>query len=299
MPLPRPDMQARYRMFDYFALSDQRKYYKSISAKHRLAASQVNRLRATLAFLTGFAAAAAALVVQSLFVSGAPCYQLSLSEAFLVEVQLDAENAEFAVTEEATAIAAARDDAATAAATPGATAEPEAFDPVITPQPTTVLQLTAVAAREEVAIVEEEVAAVSATTPVLGCGAWQQAVGVFTIAAIVLPAFGALFSTLADLYQWDRLITIYDAALENIEVADANSPEDIIEEDSTYRAALTAYTEGTLSVMSDETAQFGQAIRTPPQLEQFLEQSRKRAESTTKPSEPGNGTSSSEGGSEA
>lgn len=197
MPLNRADLKVRYEMFDQFALDDQRNYYKATLGKYRLAASQVNRLRAALAFLTGFASAAAALIVQSKAQSG-----------FL-------------------------------------------------------LGLTSI----------------------------------FAILAIILPAFGALFSTLADLYQWDRLITIYDAALENIEVADAQSPDDSISDDVTYRAALTAYTEGTLSVMSDESSQWGQAIRTPAQLEKYLADAKKRAEEVSKISDSDNSSSTSTPGS--
>jgi hypothetical protein len=196
MPLLRKDLEARYELFEQFALQDQRRYYSSISKRHRTAASQVNRVRAGLSLLTGLAAAAAALIVQSAFVPGAICY---VSEA-----------------------------------------NPTASFP---PQ----------------------------------CGLLQQLTGIFTVMAIALPAFGALFSTLADLYQWDRLITIYDAALQNIEVADAQSPDETVPDDVTYRAAFLAYTEGTLSVMSDETAQWGQAIRTPAQLETYLSRAEERA----------------------
>lgn len=179
MPLKREDLEVRYKMFDRFALEDQRNYYKVISQRYRLANSQVNRFRALLAFLTGFSAAGASLLVQA-----------------------------------------------------GSSVE------------------------------------------------WL--IALFTIFAIVLPAFGALFSMLADLYQWDRLITIYDAASENIEVADAQSPDDGITDEVTYRAALMAYAEGTLSVMSDETAQWGQAIRTPAQLEKYLDDAKRHTERVAK-----------------
>jgi hypothetical protein len=185
MPLTRTDLKARYELFDKFALKDQKNYYQVTVGRYRAASSQVNRLRAGLAFMTGFSAAAAGLLVQS------------------------------------------------------------------------------------------------------GTAQLEWLIGIFTVAAIVLPAFGALFSMLADLYQWDRLITIYDAARENIEVADAQSPEDVIADDIMYRAALMAYAEGTLSVMSDETAQWGQAIRTPAQLEKYLDDARIRAERVAKMQEGG------------
>jgi hypothetical protein len=108
------------------------------------------------------------------------------------------------------------------------------------------------------------------------CLAIEIGVGFLTVLAIIAPVIGAGFTTLADLYQWDRLVTIYDAALENITVADAQSPLDEMD-DITYRAALRAYAEGTLSVMRDETAQWGQLIKTPPQLDEFLDEERVKA----------------------
>ncbi len=90
------------------------------------------------------------------------------------------------------------------------------------------------------------------------------------VLAVGLPALGGFFNSLADLYQWDRLIAIYDSAVENIEVADARSPDDEMD-DLNYRASLRAFAEGTLQVMSDETAQWGQSIRTPPALEKFVD----------------------------
>lgn len=100
---------------------------------------------------------------------------------------------------------------------------------------------------------------------------WVWVVNLLIVAATGLPAFAAFFNMLADLYQWDKLISIYDAASENIEVADALSPLDEME-DVKYLASLRAYTQGTLDVMSDETAQWGQSIRTPKGVQEFLEQ---------------------------
>jgi hypothetical protein len=100
------------------------------------------------------------------------------------------------------------------------------------------------------------------------------------VVAVVAPALGAAFTTLADLYQWDRLITVYDVALENLEVADAQSPLPAMD-DLVFRAALRAYTEGTLSVMRDETAQWGQLIKTPASLEAFIVQEAARAEAAS------------------
>jgi hypothetical protein len=191
--LTRQDMEARYVLFNEFALNDQRDYYRSTIRRHREAARQVNRWRALFAFLTGLSAAVAGFIVQANFIDGAYC-------------------------------ASGMDGAGTGY-----------------------------------------------------CDTMQVLVSFFILGAVATPALGAFFNTLADLYQWDRLITIFDAALENIEVADARSPLPDMD-DLTYRASLRAFTEGTLLVMSDETAQWGQSIRVPPQLDQFIEEERRKAE---------------------
>jgi hypothetical protein len=204
--LNRKELESRYALFDVLALNDQRSYYRSTVEKHRKAARQVNRFRATFAFLTGFAAALAGLLVQS-FISAGDCSIERVAEGV------------------------------------------NTVDTAVT-------------------------AGVAQCNPGLAL-----LVSALSVMAIIFPTLGAFFSSLADLYQWDRLITIYDTALENIELADARSPDDTIpvRDVVTYRAALIAYAEGTLSVMSDETAQWGQAIRTPPDIEQFIEEQRVKA----------------------
>ncbi len=197
--LARTDLEARYELFNKFALDDQRNYYKNTLTKYRLSARQVNRLRAIFAFLTGLSAAGAGFIVQSNFVTGARCNTM----------------------------------------------------------------------------------AVNGVAPTVSgdCANLQVLVYIFMVGAVVMPVLGQIFNTLADLYQWDRMITIYDSALENIEVADAQSPlpdmDDVI-----YAASVRAFTEGTLAVMNDETAQWGQSIRTPPQLERFVAEQRDRARRT-------------------
>jgi hypothetical protein len=109
------------------------------------------------------------------------------------------------------------------------------------------------------------------------CGAVSAIVGLLIIISIVAPAIGGAFNTLADLFQWDRLVTVYSAALENIEVADSRSPDPEMD-DFSYRIALNAYVDGTLSVMSDESAQWGQLIRTPAQIEKFIRDATLKAE---------------------
>jgi hypothetical protein len=110
-----------------------------------------------------------------------------------------------------------------------------------------------------------------------GCGILSATVIVLLILSVVAPAIGGAFGVLADLYQWDRLVTVYTNALENIEVADSRSPDDEME-DMKFRASLAAYVDGTLSVMRDESAQWGQLIRTPPQIEKFLEAEQEKAD---------------------
>lgn len=122
--------------------------------------------------------------------------------------------------------------------------------------------LAAAAAGLTVQVAEGDVAQILAT--------------IFAILAVILPALGAAFSTLADLYQWDKLTNIYEAALENLEVADSLSPVDSIPKDEIYWISLRSYAEGALAVMSDETAQWGQSIRTPQQLTEFVEEEQRR-----------------------
>jgi hypothetical protein len=121
----------------------------------------------------------------------------------------------------------------------------------------------------------------AAAAPTPDCSTPNTLVPFLLVVAVVAPALGGAFTTLADLYQWDRLITIYDTAVENLEVADAQSPMDIMKEDIDYRAALRAYAEGTLNVMRDETAQWGQLIKTPAALEKFIAEEQAKAAKAT------------------
>lgn len=105
---------------------------------------------------------------------------------------------------------------------------------------------------------------------------------ILMVLAVVSPAIGGAFSTLADLYQWDRQILLYDESLKNLAVADARSPDPEMD-DATYRSALKAYSLGSLTVMYDEAAQWGQMIRTPVQIEEFIRRSQERAQSVQLP----------------
>ncbi|HLV37637.1 MAG TPA: hypothetical protein VKY59_21135, partial [Spirillospora sp.] len=113
------------------------------------------------------------------------------------------------------------------------------------------------------------------------CESVQGVVNILMILAVVTPAIGGAFTTLASLYQWDRTVNIYEGALENLEVADSQSPLPEMD-DLTYKAALRAYIENTLRVMAEETAQWGQSVRTPPKLEAFVEEERLKAARATR-----------------
>ena len=184
--------QARYRLFDQFALKDQKVYYERTIEKNRKAGAQVNQYRALFAFLTGLCAALAGLVAQSMLVDSATC---GIGDA------------------------------------PGY------------------------------------------------CNAVEGFAILLAIFAIVFPAFGTFFSTLSDLFQWDKLTSIYQASLDNLEVADSLSPSENIppEDFPIYKASVYAFAEGALNVMRDETAQWGQAVRTPAQLEEFIAKEREKA----------------------
>jgi hypothetical protein len=108
------------------------------------------------------------------------------------------------------------------------------------------------------------------------CNVLAAVVDIAILLSVALPALGGFFGTLADLYQWDRQISIYKAAADSIEVADAHSPYEEMD-DETYRASMIAYAQGTLQVMSDETAQWGQSIRTPKGLEAYVKIAREKA----------------------
>ncbi len=90
--------------------------------------------------------------------------------------------------------------------------------------------------------------------------------------SIIAPLLSAFFNGLVDLYQWDRGVTIYDTAIENLEVVDAQAPLQDMTSDIDYYASLDAYVEATLNVMRSEAAQWGQLIDTPSSLEKFVAQ---------------------------
>lgn len=190
--LTRKDLEARYIMFEYFALRDQRNYYQRTIAKYDESASQVSRIRATISLMTGIAAAFAGLLAQSYFATGTVCSTANVD-----------------------------------------------------------------------------------TVPTW-CSQISIAINIAIILSVALPALSGFFNTLADLYQWDKQISIYKNALENIEVADAHSPLDEMDDDH-FLASMLAYTEGTLQVMSDESTQWGQSIRTPKGIQAYIEEAKEKA----------------------
>lgn len=102
-------------------------------------------------------------------------------------------------------------------------------------------------------------------------------VSVLAILSIVLPAIGSFFSMLADLYQWEKFSTVFESAIENLEVSDAqlSNPERITDEEY-LRGAYLAYVTSALDVMQAETAQWGQAKQSPPEIAAFIEAQRQK-----------------------
>lgn len=109
------------------------------------------------------------------------------------------------------------------------------------------------------------------------CNLLRTFTAVLMIVAVGAPALGAAFTTLADLYQWERLSSIYQTALKSLAVSDALSPLDE-EPDSVYHASLNAFVEGTLSVMRDETSQWGQLVKMPDALQEYIDKAKENAE---------------------
>lgn len=119
----------------------------------------------------------------------------------------------------------------------------------------------------------------STVTDVNGCNVTLFVVSALVIVSVVAPAIGAAFTTLADLFQWDRQVDIYNSALNNINKADALSPLAEMPDDI-YKLSLQAFALGTLTVMTDEQAQWGQLIRTPQSLDKFIEDAKRKSDQT-------------------
>jgi hypothetical protein len=243
----RNHMRAVYRIFQRFALEDQRRYWQRSSTRFRRAAGQVNVIVALFAFLTGFSAALAGVLVSAFLVEGSfanqgECADLQSSRNLVASLQ--------------------------------GLGILEAEDTIETLQSLDVTTETG-GAQVDTPAVEQALSNLAAIES-SNCDLIQSIVNILMIMAVVTPAIGGAFTTLASLYQWDRSVSLYEGALENLEVADSQSPlEDM--DDLTYKAALRAYVENTLRVMAEETAQWGQSVRTPPQLEAFVEEERQKA----------------------
>lgn len=95
---------------------------------------------------------------------------------------------------------------------------------------------------------------------------------VLILISIIFPVIGASFSTLADLYQWKRLESIYDNSHRSLEEAIALTPDDEMPRE-VFKNTFYKYTEGALQVMQDETAQWGQLIKPSETLESFVARS--------------------------
>lgn len=186
--LNRQDYEARYRIFDKFALQDQRNYYQNKTEMFRASRGQVNFIRAMMGLLTGLATAIAMYLASRAY--GGDC-----------------------AAEAAEAVQAAA-----------------------------------------------------------GCIGLRAATGVLAGLSIIFPAVAGFFGALQSLYQWDRFVQIYKDALESLEAADAQlTTRTSSIPDEKFMAAYLAYTEGTLEVMESETSQWGQTVKTPAQIEAFVQ----------------------------
>ena len=231
----RQHMRAVYKIFQRFSLEDQRSYWLRTTDRYRRAATQVNFIVAAFAFLTGFSAALAGLLVSAYLVPGSfanngQCAELADSRSLVRSLR-------------ALGVITAED-------------EIESLQSLSVTREGTSAQ-----AEIDSAAVQEALSDLVNINPIQ-CDFVQGWVNLFMILAVVTPAVGGAFTTLASLYQWDRTVSIYEGALQNLEVADAQSPLDDMD-GLTYRASLRAYVENTLQVMSEETAQWGQSVRTP------------------------------------
>jgi hypothetical protein len=241
----REHMRAVYQVFQKFSLEDQRRYWQATTRKYRTAVGQVNFIVALFSFLTGFSAALAGLLVSAYLVDGSfansgACANLAGSRTLVTTLR------NIGVIDESQAA-----------------------------QSLEALAVEGTGSGIDNETVQAALAALS-NSDAANCGFISGFVNFLMIMAVVTPAIGGAFTTLASLYQWDRTVSIYDGALENLEVADSQSPMDDMD-DLTYKAALRAYVENTLRVMAEETAQWGQSVRTPPELEKFVEEERRKA----------------------
>ncbi|MCY3946024.1 MAG: hypothetical protein OXF44_07045 [Anaerolineaceae bacterium] len=249
--LERMRLRAAYRLFQWFSLEDQRNYWQRAAGQYRRAGNQVNFIVAVFAFIAGLAAALAGLLatgwlVPGSFANNGACAELADSQGLVRSMH------QLGLIEQVEA----EDDAL------------EQFGELLATSPIAQARVDGmefIAALNDMAGIDSD-----------ECSTVHSLTNLLMLVAVVAPAVGGAFTTLAGLYQWDRSANIYESALESLEVADSQSPLDDMDT-LTYRAALRAYVENTLQVMSDESAQWGQSVRPPAQLEQFLSEEREKA----------------------
>jgi hypothetical protein len=209
--MTRNDYELRYRIFDKFALNDQRKYYTNKTDLFRTARHQVNIIRASMGLLTGLATALAVLLASTAYAGGCSSEVMDIAQRTASSAVESAERT-------------------------------------------------------------------LALTSIVDCSRLRGFTGLLAAASIILPAIAGFFGAIQSLYQWDRFVQIYKDALENLEAADAQLTARTSEiPDDRFLDAYVAYTEGTLEVMASETSQWGQSIKTPAQIEAFVERQVNRA----------------------
>src|SRR5687768_254089 len=92
--LSRRKLEALTRMFNRFALSDQRDYYSATLRRNRAAAAQVNGIRATFALFAGLASVLAGFMVATWFDSTGLCGTGAQAEASILIAQQQGTEAE-------------------------------------------------------------------------------------------------------------------------------------------------------------------------------------------------------------
>ncbi len=95
------------------------------------------------------------------------------------------------------------------------------------------------------------------------CGVIGAVARFLIIAALTGGAVALLFLFIPLLYQWERLIAVFQASLLNLETIGAASPlnSQPIADDGEYRREVESFTEAVLRVLEEESAQYGQRAR--------------------------------------
>ena len=114
------------------------------------------------------------------------------------------------------------------------------------------------------------------------CDTWSHILVALPFLSVVFPALAAAFGTLADLYQWDRLESIYEATGKSLKKVHASAPRHHTA-DADYQTWVETYAMSVLAVMSAEATQWGQEIKTPEALEKFKTDMEARARAASQP----------------